>query len=129
MNETAESMKGKVHGNVIRFDHDLGFSEGQEVTVIGPVAGVTPPRLPRGFAEVEERWQEAWNQVKDLAPGEGFRRAAGAWAVHAEEVDELVKEIYEQRAIEGQRWITVVTHNSKHDSQVPGLHLVDWLAP
>ena len=25
--------------------------------------------------------------------------------------------------------LTVVTHNTKHFSQVPGLHLADWLAP
>ena len=56
--------------------------------------------LPAGFAEVEKRMQEARDQVKDLAPGEGLRRAAGAWAGHADEVDELMKEIYELRTLE-----------------------------
>src|SRR5262249_9186812 len=86
MSETTAEMKGKVHGNVIRFDRDLGFSEGQEVMVtVQPLHPATPPGLSTGFAEAERRLQEAWNLVKDLAPGEGLRRAAGAWAEHADE--------------------------------------------
>ena len=39
------------------------------------------------------------NEVKDLAPGEGLRRAAGAWAEDAEELDEFLEWNRQQRKI------------------------------
>jgi hypothetical protein len=47
--------------------------------------------------ENRRRWEEAWAQVKDLPPGEGLRRAFGAWADDAEDVDRFLEWTYAQR--------------------------------
>ena len=56
---------GTVHGKTIELDHESGLPDGQRVTVVVATAKST----------------------EALAPGEGLRRAFGAWAEDAEELD------------------------------------------
>ncbi len=66
--------RGIVHGRTIQLDDEIGLPDGQEVTVtVEPV------------------------KVGELAPGEGLRRAFGAWADEAGELDEFLKEIRHSR--------------------------------
>ena len=50
--------------------------------------------------ESRRRWEEAWAEVKDLPPGEGLRRAFGAWAEDAEEADRFLEWNRAQRKLE-----------------------------
>jgi hypothetical protein len=49
--------------------------------------------------EAQRPWEEAWEQVKDLPPGEGLRRSFGAWAEDAEELDRYMEWSRQQRKI------------------------------
>ncbi|MBX9791237.1 MAG: hypothetical protein K2Y37_20135 [Pirellulales bacterium] len=68
---------GTVHGKTIELDHAPGLPDGQRVTVI--------------VAKTEA--------TETLAPGEGLRRAFGAWAEDAEELDAYLKLNRQQRQI------------------------------
>jgi hypothetical protein len=63
--------EGVIHGRVIELSRESGLPEGQAVSVI-----VKPVELP----------------AEKLPPGEGIRRAFGAWADEAEELDEFLAE-------------------------------------
>jgi len=95
-------LKGVIHGKVIELESAPGLSDGQEVRVT--VEPVTAPSPPRFFAFLSEedrrRCEEAWAQVKDLPPGEGLRRAFGAWAEDAEHVDRFLEWTYAQRKLD-----------------------------
>lgn len=67
-------LKGVVHGQTIQLDCDPGLPEGQEVTVT--VQAARPQQLP---------------------PGEGLRRAAGAWADDVEGLDDYLEWTRQQR--------------------------------
>ena len=70
--------RGVVHGRTIELAEELGLPDGAEVTVaVRPAAG----------AEV-------------TAPGEGLRRAFGAWADDAEGLGEYLRRNRQQRKIE-----------------------------
>lgn len=70
-----KTMHGVVDGKNIRLAEETGLPEGQEVTVI------VEPASPK------------------LAPGEGIRRSAGAWAADAEELDEYLEWNRQQRKL------------------------------
>jgi hypothetical protein len=96
------ALKGVIHGKTIELESESGLPDGQEVTV--RVEAVTDSSLPRPSPflsdETRSRWEEAWAQVKDLPPGEGLRRAFGAWAEDAEEVDRFLEWNRAQRKLE-----------------------------
>lgn len=64
------TLKGIVRGKTIELDQDAGLPDGQEVSIL------IRPKLP---------------------PGEGLRRAFGAWADDPEGVDRFVEETYRAR--------------------------------
>src|SRR5262245_13388927 len=70
-----KTIHGKVHGNSIELDEDLGMANGQEVEV----------------------------QVKALQPakkwGEGILRSAGGWASY-HEMDAIMEKIHQERKLE-----------------------------
>jgi hypothetical protein len=70
---------GRAHGKIIELDADSGVPEGQAVRVI-----VEP--LP--LAEPEQ-----------LPPGEGLRRAFGAWTDEGEDLDKFLEWNREQRKV------------------------------
>lgn len=74
-------LRGVVHGRTIELDQESGLPEGQEVKV--KVEPVLPSEGPEG----------------DLAPGEGIRRSAGAWADDAEELDRFLDWNRQQRKL------------------------------
>lgn len=63
-------VKGVVRGRTVELEHESGLPEGQLVSV------VLRPALP---------------------PGEGLRRAFGAWSSDAQALDEFVLHIYRDR--------------------------------
>lgn len=65
--------KGVVRGRVIELDHEPGFPDGQSVSVTLRADDAEP------------------------VPGEGLRRAFGAWADKAEEVDRFLEWNRQQR--------------------------------
>jgi hypothetical protein len=66
-----ETLRGVVHGRMIELDNELGLPDGQPVTVV-----VQPTENPREGA----------------APSsEGLRRAFGAWAEDAKELDDYLE--------------------------------------
>ncbi len=70
-------LRGVVNGNVIELEHELGLPEGQPVTVtVQPIA-----------------------QQEQQAPGEGLRRAFGAWAEDGEELDRYLEWSRQQRKV------------------------------
>jgi len=70
MSETTTILKGVVHGRTIELDDDAGLPDGQKVNV------TIQPRTDQ-----------------PLAPGEGLRRAFGAWADDASELDAFLQEV------------------------------------
>ena len=78
MSATTTTFKGVVHGKTIELDEEPGLPDGQPVTV---AIQAIPPRS------------------EQLAPGEGIRLSAGAWADDPEGLDEYLKWNREQRKI------------------------------
>lgn len=78
---TTVYLNGRVHGQTIEFDEPLPCDDGQRVRVmlIPDQAAVTGDALP---------------------PGEGLRRAFGAWADDAEELDRFIEETYAARKLD-----------------------------
>ena len=74
-----KSLHGRVHGKTIELDEDLGVPDGQEVRV------TVEPSPPTGPGQ--------------LPPGEGLRRAFGAWAGDAEELDKFLEWNRERRKV------------------------------
>jgi hypothetical protein len=72
------TLKGIVHGRTIELEQEPGLPDGQIVTV--------------NLQPVQEKDQH-------LAPGEGIRRSAGAWAEDAEELDRFLEWNRQQRKI------------------------------
>ncbi len=73
MTEAARDLRGVVRGNFIELDRDPGLPDGEAVVVrLEPV----------------------------LAPGQGIRRSAGAWADDAEGLDEFLAEVRRSRHAE-----------------------------
>jgi hypothetical protein len=68
-------LKGVVHGKTIELEDESGLPDGQQVSVI--VQPTTP--------------------VVTLAPGEGIRQSAGAWADAGEELDAWLEELQRSR--------------------------------
>jgi hypothetical protein len=75
----SKTLHGRAHGKTIEFDEDLGIPDGQLVRVT-----VEPVPSP---------------EAGQLLPGEGLRRAFGAWAGDAEELDQFLAWNREQRKI------------------------------
>jgi hypothetical protein len=85
--------KGVIRGKTIELESETSLPEVQESRVtVKPVTASSPPR-PSLFVSDENRrrCEEAWAPVKDLPPGEGLRRAFGAWADDAEELDRFLE--------------------------------------
>ncbi len=67
------AFRGVVHGRIIELDEEVGLPDGQAVSVsVQPVG-------------------------RQLAPGEGIRRSAGAWTDDAEELDKYLEWNRQQR--------------------------------
>lgn len=74
------TIQGVIHGKTIELEHDSGLPDGQKVQVtVNPLSQEQAERLP---------------------PGEGLRRAFGAWAEDAEELDEFLEWNRQQRRID-----------------------------
>lgn len=69
-------LTGTVHGKTIELDQAPGLPDGQQVNV------TVHPLVER---------------ANRLAPGEGIRRAAGAWADDPEGLDEYLKQVRQER--------------------------------
>ncbi len=79
MSTTLNEFTGRVHGKTIELEQEPGLPDGQPVKVtVQPV-----PQAPAG----DDR----------LPPGEGLRRAFGAWADDAEELDKFLEEVRRSR--------------------------------
>ena len=94
----ATVLRGIIRGKTIELEAEPGLPDGQEVSVTVAPAG--PPSLACLSEENRRRWEAAMEEVKGQAPGEGLRRAAGAWAEDAEEVDRFIAWTYEQRKLD-----------------------------
>ncbi len=71
-------LRGVVHGNTIELEQALGLPDGETVNVTIERLTQTDRRLP---------------------PGEGIRRAEGAWAEDAEELDKFLEWNRRQRKV------------------------------
>jgi hypothetical protein len=69
-------LKGVIHGKTIELEQEPGLPDGQAVTVT-----VSPA------------------QTEKLPPGEGLRRAAGAWADDPEGLEEYLEYLRQQRKV------------------------------
>ena len=69
MSASGGALRGVVHGKTIELERALNLPDGQEVTVV-----VQPS-----------------DRTKNLAPGDGLRRAFGGWADNAEGLDEYLE--------------------------------------
>jgi hypothetical protein len=77
------TLRGLVHGKTIELEEEPGLPDGQEVRVtVEPLPSPDPEQLP---------------------PGEGLRRAFGAWAGDAEELDKFLDWNREQRKLSRRR--------------------------
>ncbi len=77
---TSLTLNGRVHGRTIEFDQPLPCVEGEQVLVtLVPVSASTTKMLP---------------------PGEGLRRAFGAWADDGDALDQFVEETYAARKLD-----------------------------
>jgi hypothetical protein len=77
-NETPTVLKGIVHGKTIELEQEPGLPEEQVVNV------TVQPLAP---------------EARRLPPGEGIRRSAGGWAEDAEELDEYLELVRQQRKV------------------------------
>ncbi len=102
MTSIPSTLKGVIHGRVIELDRKPGLPDGQEITVtIESALRSSLPKHPIFLSdEARARWEAAWNDVKDLPPGEGLRLAFGAWAEEAEDVDRFLEWNQAQRKLE-----------------------------
>jgi hypothetical protein len=76
-----EVLRGVAHGKIIELENELALPEGQPVTVtVQPLVSATDDK---GY----------------LPPGEGLRRAFGAWAEDGEELDRYLEWSRQQRKI------------------------------
>jgi hypothetical protein len=66
-----KTIHGRAHGKTIELDEDLGIPDGQEVRVT--VEALAP------------------SQPGQLSSGEGLRRAFGAWAEDADDLDRFLE--------------------------------------
>jgi hypothetical protein len=74
-----KTIHGRAHGKTIELDEDLGVPDGQAVRVtVEPLPSPEPGQLP---------------------PGEGLRRAFGAWAGDADELDKFLEWNRGQRTV------------------------------
>jgi len=74
----SHAVRGVVHGKTIELNEGTGLPDGQPVTVtVQPIA----------------------NGGRQLPPGEGIRRSAGAWADDSEELDEFLRWNRQQRKV------------------------------
>ena len=92
-------LKGVNNGRTIELESEPGLPDGQEVTVTVEPVTVPVPASPPTKTDAQRRWEEAWEQVKDLPPGEGLRRSFGAWAEDAEELDKFLEWSRQQRKL------------------------------
>lgn len=76
MNNSLGEFEGVVHGRMIELAQEPGLPEGQTVSVIVRSVDRGAERLP---------------------PGEGLRRAFGAWADDADELDKYLAETRRSR--------------------------------
>ena len=76
-----ELLRGVVHGKLIELETEPGLPDGQPVTVV-----VQPDRCVEASPE-------------DASAGAGLRRAFGAWADDAQDLDEYVEWNRRQRKI------------------------------
>jgi hypothetical protein len=76
-----EVLRGVAHAKIIELESELALPEGQPVTVM-----VQPAPTGGGAAD-------------QLPPGEGLRRAFGAWADDAGELDKYLQWNRQQRKI------------------------------
>ena len=76
MNNLPGVFDGVVHGKMIELAQEPGLPDGQAVSVIVKPVG---------------------SSVEQLPPGEGLRRAFGAWADDAEELDRFLAETRRSR--------------------------------
>ena len=73
-------VRGTIHGKLIELSEETGLPDGQEVTVfLQPTAEPT--------------------DAQPLPPGEGLRRAYGAWAEDAERLEEYLRWNARQREL------------------------------
>lgn len=95
------SLKGVIHGKLIELDRDPGLPDGQKVTVAveTPTSPCVPFPTDLDSREGQTRWEAAWAEAKELPPGEGLRRSAGAWADDAEGLDEYLEWNRSQRKV------------------------------
>jgi len=76
-----EVLRGVAHGKIIELESELALPEGQPVTVmVQPVVSTA-------------------EDVGALPPGEGLRRAFGAWAEDADELDKYLEWNRRQRKV------------------------------
>jgi hypothetical protein len=74
-----KTIHGRARGKTIELDEDLGVPDGLEVRVtVEPLHSMEPGQP---------------------SPGEGLRRAFGAWAVDAEDIDRFLEWNKEQRKV------------------------------
>jgi hypothetical protein len=74
-------LRGVITGKIIELEKESGFPPGQEILVT-----IEPAKLGKDNQE-------------DFPPGEGLRRAFGAWAEDAEELDKYLEWSRQQRKI------------------------------
>jgi hypothetical protein len=72
MNRGASVLKGVIHGKTIELEHEPGLPDGQSVSII-----LRPEEARSG--------------------DEGLRRAFGAWADDAQELDEFMERVRQDR--------------------------------
>jgi hypothetical protein len=84
-------LRGVIHGKTIELEQESGLPEGQ-------VVGVTVEPLAVPIA-AGRRCEEDRPDVKGLPPGEGIRRSAGGWAEDAEELDQYLESVRQQRKV------------------------------
>jgi hypothetical protein len=87
------TLKGVIRGRTIVLDHDPGLEDGLEVDVslADPRPAENKSPFDAGSAESWKSWREELEKIKRIKPGDGLRRAAGAWGEFADEVDEFLK--------------------------------------
>jgi hypothetical protein len=86
-------LNGRVHGQTIEFDEPLPCNDGQRVRVM-----LLPDQSAIQGGAIHP--SEGSPPSERLPPGEGLRRAFGAWAGDGEELDRFVEETYAARKLD-----------------------------